>query len=58
MLKLAENIINNPEEAKYQRFKPTNGTIKRTLVDPKGTLEYAVAVSTNLKVFTYAILNV
>ncbi|KAI0719546.1 hypothetical protein C8T65DRAFT_635723 [Cerioporus squamosus] len=44
LLKLAENIIAHPDELKYQRFKPTNATIKRTLVEPRGTLEYAVAL--------------
>ncbi|KAH9853464.1 hypothetical protein C2E23DRAFT_821546 [Lenzites betulinus] len=44
LLKLAQNIIDHPGEAKYQRFKPTNATIKRVLVDPRGTLEYAVAL--------------
>ncbi|KAI0771636.1 hypothetical protein BD413DRAFT_445850, partial [Trametes elegans] len=44
LLKLAQNIIDHPDEAKYQRFKPTNATIKRLLVDPRGTLEYAVAL--------------
>ncbi|KAI0638195.1 hypothetical protein C8Q77DRAFT_416722 [Trametes polyzona] len=44
LLKLAQNIIDHPDEAKYQRFKPTNATIKRVLVDPRGTLEYAVAL--------------
>ncbi|KZT05516.1 uncharacterized protein LAESUDRAFT_655501 [Laetiporus sulphureus 93-53] len=39
---LAENILEHPGEAKYQRFKPTNAKIKRLLVQPKGTLEYAV----------------
>ncbi|KAI0750812.1 hypothetical protein C8Q80DRAFT_1154022 [Daedaleopsis nitida] len=44
LLKLAENIIAHPNEEKYQKFKPTNPTIKRTLVEPRGTLEYAVAL--------------
>ena len=44
LLKLAENIIANPKESKYQKFKPTNATIKRTLVEPRGTLEFAVEV--------------
>ncbi|EKM59515.1 uncharacterized protein PHACADRAFT_250072 [Phanerochaete carnosa HHB-10118-sp] len=41
LLKLAENIIQNPNELKYQKFKTTNGNIKRLIIDPKGTLEYA-----------------
>ncbi|CAL1700664.1 unnamed protein product [Somion occarium] len=44
LLKLAENIIKHPDEDKYLRFKPTNAKIKQYLVDPKGTLEYAVAL--------------
>ncbi|KAI0335476.1 hypothetical protein GY45DRAFT_1240298 [Cubamyces sp. BRFM 1775] len=44
LLKLAQNIIDHPGEAKYQKFKPTNASIKRLLVDPRGTLEYAVAL--------------
>ena len=41
---LSENIINHPEEEKYHRFKPTNTAIRKKIVDPKGTLEYAVEV--------------
>ncbi|KAH9844315.1 uncharacterized protein C8Q71DRAFT_39836 [Rhodofomes roseus] len=41
---LAENIVAHPGEDKYKKFKPTNTKIKRVLVDPKGTLEYAVAM--------------
>ncbi|KAH9938143.1 uncharacterized protein B0H18DRAFT_965787 [Fomitopsis serialis] len=41
---LAENIVAHPGEDKYKKFKPTNSKIKRVLVDPKGTLEYAVAM--------------
>jgi len=39
---LAGNIIDHPNEEKYHRFKPTNTTIRRKIVDPKGSLEYAV----------------
>ncbi|KAF9652227.1 hypothetical protein BDM02DRAFT_3061714, partial [Thelephora ganbajun] len=42
LLMLSGNIIDHPEEEKYHRFKPTNATIRRKIVDPKGTLEYAV----------------
>ncbi|KAI0092422.1 hypothetical protein BDY19DRAFT_990148 [Irpex rosettiformis] len=44
LLKIAQNILQNPDEPKYLRFKPTNHMIKKTLVDPKGALEYAVAM--------------
>ncbi|KAG2013614.1 hypothetical protein CC2G_010503 [Coprinopsis cinerea AmutBmut pab1-1] len=39
---IAENLIREPDNPKFQRFKPTNTVIKRELVDRKGTLEYAV----------------
>ena len=42
---IAENLLREPDNLKYQQFKPTNDLIKRRLVDTKGTLEYAVAVS-------------
>jgi len=42
LLMLAGNIIDHPEEEKYHRFKPTNTAIRRKIVDPKGSLEYAV----------------
>ncbi|KAI6119315.1 hypothetical protein EDD16DRAFT_935552 [Pisolithus croceorrhizus] len=29
---------------KFQQFKPTNDIIKRQLMEPKGTLEYAIAL--------------
>ncbi|CCM01579.1 uncharacterized protein FIBRA_03639 [Fibroporia radiculosa] len=41
---LAENILAHPDEEKYRKFKPTNSKIKTLLVEPKGTLEYAVAL--------------
>ncbi|KAG6844913.1 hypothetical protein H0H87_002612 [Tephrocybe sp. NHM501043] len=44
LLKIAENLLREPENPKFQQFKPTNTTIKRNLVDPKGTLEYAIEV--------------
>jgi len=42
--KLARNILDHPGEEKYMQFKPTNTTIKRTLIEPKSTLEYAIAI--------------
>jgi hypothetical protein len=41
---IAENLLRDPDNPKFRQFKPTNTIIKRDLVDPKGTLEYAVAV--------------
>ncbi|TCD69688.1 hypothetical protein EIP91_006705 [Steccherinum ochraceum] len=44
LVKLSDNIIEHPDDTKYYKFKPTNEKIKTYLVDPKGTLEYAVAL--------------
>ena len=41
---IAENLLREPDNPKFRQFKSTNTIIKRDLVDPKGTLEYAVAV--------------
>ncbi|KAG6890353.1 hypothetical protein C0992_002178 [Termitomyces sp. T32_za158] len=45
LLTIAENLLREPDNSKFQQFKPTNTVIKRNLVDPKGTLEYAIEVS-------------
>ncbi|THH28944.1 hypothetical protein EUX98_g5239 [Antrodiella citrinella] len=37
-------FLEHPDDTKYYKFKPTNERIKTYLVDPKGTLEYAVAL--------------
>jgi len=42
---IAENILREPENPKYQTFKRENDLIKRRLIEPKGALEYALAVS-------------
>ncbi|KAG6854815.1 hypothetical protein C0991_001242 [Blastosporella zonata] len=42
LLTIAENLLREPGNPKFQQFKPTNTTIKKNLVDPKGTLEYAI----------------
>ena len=44
LLAISENIIREPDNEKYQQFKPTNTAIKRDLVDRKGALEYAIEV--------------
>ncbi len=41
---IAENLLKEPENEKFQRFKPTNALIKKHLVETKGALEYAIAV--------------
>jgi hypothetical protein len=47
---IAENLLREPDNPKFRQFKPTNTIIKRDLVDPKGALEYAVAVRLALSV--------
>lgn len=42
---MADNILREPDNPKYQTFKHENDTIKRRLIQPKGALEYALAVS-------------
>ncbi|KAF9057603.1 hypothetical protein BJ165DRAFT_1421752 [Panaeolus papilionaceus] len=42
LLTISENLIKEPGNPKYQKFKPTNSIIKRDLVEPKGALEYAI----------------
>ncbi|KAF8639673.1 hypothetical protein AX17_000937 [Amanita inopinata Kibby_2008] len=42
LLEIAENLIREPNNPKFRQFKPTNLRIKRELIDPKGTLEYAI----------------
>ncbi|TFK56050.1 hypothetical protein OE88DRAFT_1652629 [Heliocybe sulcata] len=41
---LADNLLREPDNPKFQRFKPTNTTIKQRLIEPKGALEYAIAL--------------
>lgn len=42
---IAENLLNDRENEKFRKFKPTNNLIKKNLVEVKGAVEYAVAVS-------------
>ncbi|KAG6333770.1 hypothetical protein ID866_5318 [Astraeus odoratus] len=39
---IAENLLREPDNPKFQQFKPTNDLIRRRLVEPKGALEYAI----------------
>lgn len=48
LLIISENLLREPDNPKFQQFKPTNNIIKRNLMDPKGTLEYAIEVSRTL----------
>ncbi|KAF8974533.1 hypothetical protein BDZ97DRAFT_1774075 [Flammula alnicola] len=42
LLTISENLLREPENLKFQQFKPTNTIIKRDLVDRKGALEFAI----------------
>ncbi|KAI6105554.1 hypothetical protein F5141DRAFT_134531 [Pisolithus sp. B1] len=42
--KIADNLLREPDNPKFQQFRPTNDLIKRQLMEPKGTLEYAIAL--------------
>jgi hypothetical protein len=42
---IAENLLKDQENEKFRKFKPTNSLIKKNLVEVKGAVEYAVAVS-------------
>jgi len=44
LLTISQNLLREPENPKFQQFKATNDTIKRRLIDPKGALEYAIAL--------------
>jgi PUB domain len=52
LLKIAENLLREPDNPKFQRFKPTNSLIKKHLIETKGALEYAIEVS-NRYVFQF-----
>jgi len=58
LLTIADNILNHPDEEKYRQFKTTNTLIKRTLVDVKGGLEYAVALGFRAEVLNFQPLYV
>jgi hypothetical protein len=45
LLKIAQNLIREPDNGKYQKIKSTNLTVKSDLMDPKGTVEYLREVS-------------
>ncbi|CAE6523176.1 unnamed protein product [Rhizoctonia solani] len=42
LLKLSENLLSDPENPKFREFKSTNNTIKRSLIEPKGAIEFAI----------------
>ncbi|OCB89542.1 hypothetical protein A7U60_g3234 [Sanghuangporus baumii] len=55
---LSSNLLREPENEKFQRFKPTNNAIKKRLVDVMGALEYAVAMGFHHKVENFQPLYV
>ncbi|KAG9317686.1 hypothetical protein JVU11DRAFT_1898 [Chiua virens] len=47
---IANNILREPDNTRYHSFKRENDTIKRRLIQPKGALEYALALGFRPKV--------
>ncbi|KAL4075833.1 hypothetical protein J3A83DRAFT_2055448 [Scleroderma citrinum] len=47
---IAENLLREPDNPKFQQFKQTNDLIKRRLVETKGALEYAIELGFKPKV--------
>ncbi|KAJ7283621.1 hypothetical protein C8J57DRAFT_1293078 [Mycena rebaudengoi] len=41
LLTISENLLREPDNPKFRSFKPTNTIVKKNLIDPKGTVEYA-----------------
>jgi len=58
LLTIAENLLREPDNPKFQQFKTTNQTIKARLMDPKGTLEYAIALGFRAQVQNFQPLYV
>ncbi|CCA66584.1 hypothetical protein PIIN_00267 [Serendipita indica DSM 11827] len=50
---IADNLLREPDNEKYQRFKPTNSLIKKNLVEVKGAIEYAVALGFRAEVIHF-----
>ncbi|EKM80075.1 hypothetical protein AGABI1DRAFT_113299 [Agaricus bisporus var. burnettii JB137-S8] len=42
LLRIADNLLREPENPKFQQIKPTNPVIQRELMNPKGAIEYAI----------------
>ncbi|KAK7054274.1 PUB domain-containing protein [Favolaschia claudopus] len=53
LLTIAENLLNDFDNEKFRQFKPTNPLIKRNIIDPKGTVEYARELGFNPEVRDY-----
>jgi len=50
---IAENLLKEPENEKFQRFKPTNTLIRKHLVEVKGALEYSIALGFRAEVANF-----
>ncbi|THH28943.1 hypothetical protein EUX98_g5238 [Antrodiella citrinella] len=53
LLELSQNIITHPDEVRYLRIKPTNNTIMKYIMKPRGTAEYARAVKDLQPYYTF-----
>ncbi|PVF96329.1 hypothetical protein CPB86DRAFT_515049 [Serendipita vermifera] len=50
---IANNLLKEPENEKFKRFKPTNPLIQKNLVDVKGALEFAIALGFRAEVVQF-----
>lgn len=53
VLKLAENILAAPTDPDVRRFKMSNNTIKKLIIEPKGVLQLVVDVRLILLSFVF-----
>jgi len=58
LLKLSDNLANDPSNPKYQEFKSTNTTIQKALIQVAGGVEYAIAVSQSHSVIVVVSLHI
>jgi len=45
LLKMATNILDNPDEDTFKRFKINNKVIKERIMRPSGVFEFVIEVS-------------
>lgn len=48
LIKIAGNILENPDQAKFRELRAMNGTIKNRILDIQGGHEYLIAVCLSL----------
>ncbi|KAI0352951.1 hypothetical protein OH77DRAFT_749030 [Trametes cingulata] len=53
VLKLAENILAEPTNERFRRFKITNDTVRKSIMEPKGVLQLVVDLGFREKAENY-----